>query len=384
MGFSATFPFLPFFIRELGVTDLHQVELWSGILTSAPSISMAIVAPVWGWLADRRGRKLMVERATFGGAAILVIMAFAGNVQQLFILRIIQGLLTGTTAAFMALVAAVSPPTEAGFALGMMQMAVYVGNSLGPLIGGLVADHMGYRWTFGVTGIMLLAAGLLVLRFINERFTPASSQTAQPTLSSSITMMAHSLPIIGAMTVIGGFDLANTITLPTLPLFVESVLGSGAAFVNTNTGSIYGVRALSSALAAGLAGRLSDKIGYRRTLIISTLGTSLLLLGQALSPSYVALILTSFGAGIFIGGLLPSANAILAHATTPEQKGIVYGVSTSISAAGRALGPIAGAAVATAWGFRAPFFSAALIMLLLTFWAGYAVRALPRPSVPEP
>ncbi|MEM4725281.1 MAG: MFS transporter, partial [Candidatus Hadarchaeum sp.] len=133
-GFSVAFPFLPFYIRELGVTEVHQVELWTGLLNSVAALSMALISPFWGVLADRYGRKLMVERATFGGAIILAAMAFAGNVQQLFVLRIIQGMLTGTVPAFMTLTACMAPPTQAGFALGLMQMAVFSGSFVGPML----------------------------------------------------------------------------------------------------------------------------------------------------------------------------------------------------------------------------------------------------------
>ena len=116
-GFSVALPFLPFYIRELGVSDLHQVELWTGFLNSGAAVSMALISPVWGLMADRRGRKLMVMRSTIAGSVVLAAMAFAGNVQQLFILRVIQGMLTGTVPAFMTLVASFAPPSQAGFSL---------------------------------------------------------------------------------------------------------------------------------------------------------------------------------------------------------------------------------------------------------------------------
>ncbi|MDH7489169.1 MAG: MFS transporter [Anaerolineae bacterium] len=157
VGFNAVGPFYPFYIRALGVTDVHQVTLWAGILASTGAVSMALMSPIWGVLADRHGRKIMVVRATFGGALVLGAMALVQSVQQLFILRLLQGMLTGTVSAFMTLIASIAPAGEVGFALGMMQMAVFGGASVGPLVGGLVADNLGYRWVFGVTGILLFA-----------------------------------------------------------------------------------------------------------------------------------------------------------------------------------------------------------------------------------
>ena len=113
-GFSFVFPFLPYYIQELGVTELHQVELWAGVLMAAQAIPMAIFSPIWGSLADRYGRKIMVERAMFGSAVVITAMGFVQNVEQLLILRIIQGTLTGTVAAATTLVASSAPRERAG------------------------------------------------------------------------------------------------------------------------------------------------------------------------------------------------------------------------------------------------------------------------------
>ena len=131
-GFSVTLPFLPYYVQELGVTKLEQVVFWSGLLTTAQATTMALIAPVWGSLADRYGRKIMVERAMFGGAVVIGAMGFTRNVYQLAVLRAIQGMLTGTVPAAMTLVASSTPPERRGYALGLLQMAVYLGSSVGP------------------------------------------------------------------------------------------------------------------------------------------------------------------------------------------------------------------------------------------------------------
>jgi len=377
-GFSAVFPFLPFYIRELGVTDPEQVTLWAGMLTSSSAIAMALIAPFWGWIADRRGRKLMVVRATFGGSIVMSAMALVANVQQLFILRLLQGLLTGTISAFMALVTSFVPESEAGFALGMMQMAVYAGNTLGPLIGGLAADHLGYRGTFVLTGAFLFLAGVLTVLGIKESTRPSRTPSSQGTLISQASAIIHQPQIMAVMLIIGGFYIASAVTVPTLPLFIESMLGS-AALVNTSTGTIYGLRALTSALAAGFIGRLADRLGSRPLMIISLAGAAVALAGHALAPNYAVLILSSLAAGIFIGGLLPSANAILARLSSPDQRGMVFGFSSSINAFGNAIGPMLGASVASAWGLRASFWLAAGLLGALSAWAGAVVRQVDPP-----
>ena len=119
-------PFLPYYVQDLGVTDPEQVAIWSGVVSAGHGIAMAIFSPIWGSLADRYGRKVMVERAMFGGALIICAMGFVDNVQQLAILRTIQGGLTGTIPAATTLVASSAPREKSGYALGLLQMAIYM------------------------------------------------------------------------------------------------------------------------------------------------------------------------------------------------------------------------------------------------------------------
>jgi len=170
-------PFIPYYIQELGVTDAQQVVLWTGIATSAMSVSFAITAPLWGMLADRHGRKLMVMRATFAGAVLTALMAQVTNVQQLVLLRMLQGALTGTIAAATTLVAGVVPKQYSGAALGSLQTAIAIGGSLGPLLGGIVADSLGYRSSFYITALLLLTSGILVTLLVHEDFHPVEDVT---------------------------------------------------------------------------------------------------------------------------------------------------------------------------------------------------------------
>ena len=374
VGFTAAFPFMPFFIRELGITGVDQVALWAGIISSAGSVSMALISPVWGTLADHHGRKLMVERAAFGGAFIMVAMAFSASVEQLLILRIIQGLLTGTIPAFVALVASFSPPERVGFSLGLMQMAVYTGLSIGPLLGGLVADQVGYRWTFGITATSLFIAGVLVYFLVREKFErPSEDEKRKHGLVSAVGGITHSLPMLGAIIALGGIYLANSIPQPVLPLFVES-LQQVPHLVNTTTGFVYGANALASALSAGLVGYISDRTSYRTVLLACCVGLMLAYAGQSLAPDIGVLLMASFATGIFAGGLLPAANAILARLSPKGQQGAIYGVSNSVNAGGRAVGPLLGAAVASLWGLRASFVAAALLLVLVIVWVALALR----------
>ena len=380
VGFGAVGPFFPFYIRELGITDLDQVTLWAGILASTGAASMALTSPIWGVLADRHGRKIMVQRATFGGAVVLGAMAFVGNVQQLFVLRLLQGMLTGTVSAFMALVATIAPRSQVGFSLGIMQMAVFTGASVGPLLGGLIADQLGYRWVFGATGILLLVGGLLALLLVHENFVRPEGKRANGLLDGARTI-THSLPVLGAIVALAGVSLGNAVPSPVLPLVVES-LQTDAARVNTATGTVYGVSAIAGALAAILIGRMVDRKGARGIMLACAAGAVAAYVVMALAPSFAVLAAANFLTGLSVSGLMLSANSTLARAAPKEQQGAIYGMSNSVGSAGAALGPMLGAAIATSLGLRAPFGAAAVLLALVAVWV--AISLGPRPKEPQP
>jgi len=172
-GMAFVIPFLPFYIKELGISDIKQIANWSGVLIGAPSLIMVIVSPIWGCLADRMGRKLMIERAMFGGAITILLMSWTTNIYQLFILRLIQGALTGTIAACTALISASSPSKKMSYSLGLLQTGIFLGNFLGPLLGGISADVWGFRNSFRITAILLFVSGFLIFLLVEENFVPS-------------------------------------------------------------------------------------------------------------------------------------------------------------------------------------------------------------------
>ncbi|MFW6116330.1 MAG: MFS transporter, partial [bacterium] len=168
VGFMVIMPFLPLYLRELGVEGERQTRIWSGVVASAPSVAMVISAPIWGVLGDRHGRKVMVERAMIAGAVTMTLMGFVQNPRQLTFLRVLQGAFGGTVTASTALVACSVPDDRRGYALGTLQTGAYLGLSAGPLLGGLVGDLLGFRVAFLITGGLLFTAGMGVFVFVEE------------------------------------------------------------------------------------------------------------------------------------------------------------------------------------------------------------------------
>lgn len=386
-GFSVAFPFLPYYIQELGVTEPGRVELWSGILVAVQNVTMAVFAPIWGSLADRYGRKIMIQRATFGGAVVLTAMAFVQNVEQLALLRALQGVLTGTVAAAMTLVASGTPRERAGYALGLLQMAVWLGSSLGPPLGGLIADWWGYRAVFIVTGVLLLVAGITVWLLVKEEFTPVPRGEGTGIVGGffeGVRLVVGTPSLVALFSVRISVRLGTSMVTPILPLFVQSLLASPARVAST-TGLITGVAAGMSAVSAVVLGRASDRLGYRRMLLICLAATALIYVPHFFVTGPGQLLVLQAIQGFAFGGLLAVINAMLANQSPEGRQGAVYGLDASVTSAASAVGPMLGAAVAAGMGLRLPFLmsAAALGLALAIAWARIPRMDRSKP-VPQP
>jgi DHA1 family multidrug resistance protein-like MFS transporter len=359
-GFAVVFPFLPYYVQELGITELHQVELWSGVLFAVHAVTMSIFAPIWGSLADRFGRKLMVERAMFGGAVVLAAMGFVQNVEQLAILRAIQGMLTGTIPAATTLVASSAPRERSGYALGLLQTAVWTGVSVGPLLGGVVADTWGYRIAFLVTGGLLFLAGLTVWRFVEEDFQPPSRDSADPESGFwyGIRLVIRNRSLVSLFGIRIIVRTATRLLGPVLPLFVQSMVPPTTRIASL-TGLITGVTGATSAVGALTLGRASDRIGYRRVLLACTCVTAVLYVPQFFVSSPWQLLILQGAIGLVMSGVLASISALMANLAPPGHEGAVYGVDTSVVSMANAIGPMLGATVAAMMGLRTTFLLAA-------------------------
>jgi DHA1 family multidrug resistance protein-like MFS transporter len=391
VGFAIVIPILPLYVRELGVQGERQVRIWSGVIFSAQAVTMAIFGPIWGALSDRYGRKVMVERAMFGGSLIMTLMGLAQSPQQLALLRAVQGALTGTVTAATALVATSAPSDRAGYALGTLQMAIYVGASAGPLVGGVVADTLGYRAAFFVTGGLLLIATLGVLVFVREPDQtdlapddPTTSTDEEATLGRRV--LNHLAPVLTSaplLTVLGVrlvMRFASRLSRPTLPLFVETIAPPDTR-VATLTGLITGANALGGAIGGRQLGQLGDRVGYRLILATCALGSVICYAPQSMVERSIWLIPLQAGAGLAMGGILASISASLAALAPEGREGIVYGVDASVVSVANAIGPMMGSSLAAWLGLRAPFLAAAVVFVM----GGIAAfRLLPKPRSSTP
>jgi MFS transporter, DHA1 family, multidrug resistance protein len=374
IGFSLIFPFLPLYVRELGSATGGGIEFWAGMVFSAQAMTMMIFSPVWGNLADRRGRKLMLERATLGGALIIVAMGFVQNAEQLVALRTLQGAVTGVVAAANALVASQTPREQSGYAMGVMNLARWGGVAGGPLLGGLIAEAVGFRASFWITGTLLGLAGLGVYFFVREDFTPVD-RAHQPGFWASYKALFAAPGMTGLYGLTLLRSLGATLTTPMLALFVLYLNDGNRAGVAATTGLLTGIAALTSAISAVYLGKLGDRIGHTRVLLASALLAALLHLPQALVTSAWQLAVLQALAGIAVGGLVPSVAALLNLWSPAGNQGATYGLDNSVQAAGRVVAPLIAASLAAALGLRSVFVGTAMVYILIAVVALFVVRA---------
>jgi len=378
LAFQAAAILIPYYIQDMGITDMKQVAAWTGAYQSAGGISFAIFTPIWGALGDRYGRKLMLMRAMAATCIILFVMGLAQTPTQLMVLRIIQGCVTGTPAAATALLATGSPRNRLAYTLGLLQTALFVGSSLGPMLGGYIGDLYGYRATFFFSSATLLVAFALVVTLVREPQESAAvaehARREHPfTALKSLFQLPALLPLIVMSFAI---NLSYSLVAPVLPIFVQE-LAMGSPRLASIAGTISGVSALMAAVSALVVGRLSDRIGHRRALLGCAAGTTLFYIPQAFARSTTALGAALGFQGLFRGGLSPNVSAMVVDSASKEKAGTALGLSSSASSIGFAMGPLIGAAILAATSAKTTYLVTATIFGLITVGVALLSRISP-------
>lgn len=375
-SFSISIPFLPLFIQQMGVHPASAVALWSGAVQSTTFITGAIAAPHWGSLADRVGRRAMVVRSAFFGGLTSALMGASFNVWELMGARVLMGMFGGFNSAASALVASEVPENVLGFSLGWMATAQMAGILIGPLAGGAIADLLhDYRAVFFLTCAGVWVAALVVARFVPEAFAkPAPNAPKRPPILAQVREIVRR-PAMAPMLVVLMLAQVTTLALqPIAPLYVEQMV-SGSAYVATFAGAAFALVGLGNLVSAPFLGNRSDRIGYRKVLLISTLGAGLFTIPQAFVHNVWAFLALRFLVGLFLGGILPTANAWIGRLFPPDQRGTVYGIAYSASFVGMFLGPNVGGLVAALYGAPAVFAAVGVVMLVNTLWIAVGVRS---------
>jgi MFS family permease len=366
MGLSMIIPFLPFYLRELGVTGGEAVKIWSGLIFAAPFMVSAFLQPVWGILGDRRGRKPMVVRAMLGLALANFLMGFAQSAPQLLILRFFQGSLAGFVAPSLALMASCTPKEKTGQSLGTLQSALVTGMIVGPLLGGVLAHFMGYRPIFFWTAFFCLSGAIIVIRFVKEEFVRQEKEKKSG-LRDHLRYVFHSAELRAMLLLLILVQCSIVIVAPFLSLYVE-YLKVSPEFIGLMTGVVFGITGVANASTAPFWGKRADRIGYRKNLRHSLMGITLFSFPQAFVTNVYQLLILRAGLGIFVSGVIPTINTIVQRSTSERDRGGIYGIFQGGLLLGNVAGPLIGGVLAASLGLRSIFLITTGIFCLASVW----------------
>ena len=353
-------PFLPLYVQQLGVRDPAAVVQWSGIAFGATFLTAALTAPLWGRLGDRYGRKVNLIRASLGMAVAMSLIGLAQNVWELVALRLLVGLLGGYSSGSMVLVAAQTPKDRSGWALGMLSAGIMAGNLVGPLIGGVAPGLVGIRATFFVAGAVIFLSFLATAFLIKEEKRPPKAPGAKSI--GAWAQIPDTRPVV-AMLITGTLLMVATMSIePIITVYVAQF--TAAPHVTFVAGLVMSVAALGSAISAAQLGKLADRIGHWRVVIVCLAAAAVLLVPQAFVTADWQLIGLRFLMGLALGGLLPCMTAVIRHNAPEAVTGTLLGYAISTQYAGQVIGPLAGGFVGGHFGMRAVFLGTCLIVAI--------------------
>ncbi len=362
LAMSQILPFLPLYVEQLGVSGHQSLSIWSGLVFSGTFLVSALVSPLWGSLADRKGRKLMLLRASLGMAVVIALQGMVTNVYQLFALRALMGLTSGYIPNAMALVASQVPREKSGWALGTLSTGPVTGVIVGPLLGGLMADHLGLRVVFFVTAVLMFVSFLITLFLIKERHIEVKKADR---LSGKAVFQSLPYPALIVTLFVSTLmiQLANSSISPILTLFIKDLSGDSGnlAFISGMIAAVPGVAALMSAPRLG---RLGDRIGTARILLAALGLTTVLFAIMAWVETPLQLGILRFLLGFADGALMPAVQTLLLKYSSDQVTGRIFGYNQSFMYLGNVVGPLIGSGVSALMGFRWVFVVTAVLVLI--------------------
>jgi len=369
IGMSGVFPFLPLYVRELGITDPDEAKFWSGMVFAGVYISAVIMIPIWGSLGDKYGRKFMTVRAIFGLAISVVLMAFAQDVYQLFFLRVLQGTMSGMIASSLSFVSANTPENKSGYAIGWLQSSIAAGQVFGPFFGGLMADFVGIRYVFLIVGVLCALAAVLVLVYLQEQEFVRRKDKMYGIIWN-IKFIFREKVFLKLMALIVLVQMGVQFTIPIFTYFVEEK-GAPHDLLATVTGILFGVVAVFNIIFSPKWGRRNDAKIWQKTLKISAAISALMYLLHIFAPNFYYLIPIRAVIGIFYAALIPTLYSALSKRTIPQQKGGIMGLASGANLLGSLISflfaGLAGSLFGMDWNFVISFGLLIIVALIAHF-----------------
>jgi MFS family permease len=356
---------MPLYIKQLGIQNTGLIEQISGVAFGVTFIVSAIFSPIWGYAADKIGRKPMLLRASLGMSIVVGSMGLAQNVYQLIGLRILQGVITGYSTACTTLIATQTEKKHAGWALGVLSTASVSGSLLGPLLGGYLDEILGLKFTFFLTGGLMLVAFTATLLFVKEEFVPQEKEVLStkeiwrklPDASLITTMFVTSFVL----------QLAYYSIEPIITVYITQI-SKNLNHIALISGMAFSASGLASIIAAPRLGKLSDKVGAHKIILGALIVAGIIFIPQAFVKNPWQLMGLRFMLGIATAGLAPSINTLIKKITPENLTGRIFGFNMSAFYLGTFGGSILGGQIAAHLGIKYVFFITSTLLILNAIW----------------
>lgn len=376
---SMIMPFLPLYLKEMGVHDPAETQRWAGLIFGINFLTAFIFAPIWGSLGDRYGRKIMILRSGFGMALVIFLTGLATSPLQLFFLRLLNGTISGFIPASISLLATSAPKEKVGYALGMLQSGAVAGSIMGPFIGGVLAEVIGFRNIFFLTAITLTIATFIVLFAVHEEFVPPEkTQQKSQGFFKDTSMIFHIRPLL-ILFVVGIFmQFAMVGIAPQMSLFVDQ-LGVPGGYVAFFAGLVTAAAGVATMVSSPLLGKVSDRFGAEKIMFLALIGAALLFIPHYFVQSVWQLLILRFILGLFVGGLTPSLSSMIRRYAPLGKESTAFGYNTSAIFLGNLLGPITYGVISGFIGIRGIFLVTAGLLLGTAIWLKMGLKVNMKP-----
>ena len=363
MAFSEIMPFLSLFVSQLGDFTKAQITFYSGLAFAADYAISAISAPLWGIIADKKGRKIMLLRASFGMAVAMGLMGLVTNVWQLVALRALQGVFAGFISNAQALVASQAPRKDSGRALSTLITGAVSGQLFGPVIGGFLAQLFSIRNTFFITAGLLMVAFLLSLFLVQEHFKPVEHHRQPGQNRNPLAAFQNPRLIIMMLCSTAIVQFGNASIAPIISLYVRELMHYRGP-ITVVAGIIAALPGISNIFSAPRLGRYGDQHGSGKVLLFGYIFAVIMYFPQGIVTSVVALGLLRFAIGISDGALYPEIQTVLTKNTPVHLTSTIFSYNQSFQAIGNMFGALLGGLVAGWFNYNAVFIMTALLLLV--------------------
>ena len=372
-GVSQLAPILPLYFHDLGVQTPEAMSLWSGLATGATYIIVCLAAPFWGRVADKKGRKITLIRSSFGMALCNVLIAFQTTPEGVVLIRLIQGLVSGFYSASITLIASETPIERTGWALGLLASANLAGSLIGPLLGGHIADTVGIRNDFIIVGALMGLAGVLATIFIHENYVP------QPNPEKlSIRKLKEQIPEFNSIVALCVASFIYAICImslqPVISVYIKGIVPSDTENLAFIAGAVFSAMGIAQLMSSSPLGKLVDKIGPRKVLVVSLIYIGILNIPQAYVSDVYQLAIIRFLQGFGLGGMLPALNTYLSSKTPREFTGQVFSYNQSCLFFGYFLGSVGGASLMAWLGFTTLFWVSGGLFIISALWIAFKLK----------